>query len=459
MNTQRWRLVISVQNSPESLHQLEVNADNWITALRLGREQLGEQGGLPPGATCDVAQQGKVTIFDPNEQRTYLLESLDSATAALAANAPSSKQPSAPPQAPTPRRETVAYSTPIAPSTRIPQHTVGYVAKPASLTPPRQPSRRPDKIVDRQHGWTLLTQRDADPTSDTPLLYRERSYVVDSGTDINTVEQLLKNAFEMLRAGLATKARGKYLNLAVFDHHWNERPERPPLVTLQWKDWLSEPALSLVAPSPSTSMPQTTPSSPAPEPSVKSRSKPPPSPFRSGSPTTSEHDLRLAGVFEDMQDLQLLKTPAEGLHFAAQILKKNIPCDAIGAYLYDINANKFRLVAAEGEQAERHTGEAITSDTGLFQLVSIHQEEPYAFDNVTQDPRYVVTSDGLLQPNPQTMLLMPLTYDHISLGALQLVNRNDAPTFDVHDKNILAYVAKQLAHFVHSARIRLMNAP
>lgn len=55
------------------LHDVTVQAENWMTALRNGRTQIGEQGGVPTGASCAVAPDGKVTILDPAAQRTYVV--------------------------------------------------------------------------------------------------------------------------------------------------------------------------------------------------------------------------------------------------------------------------------------------------------------------------------------------------------------------------------------------------
>ncbi|MCA9583628.1 MAG: hypothetical protein KC416_17640, partial [Myxococcales bacterium] len=44
-----------------------------MAALRAGREKLGEKEGVPAGASCAVASDGRVTIMDPVAQRSYLL--------------------------------------------------------------------------------------------------------------------------------------------------------------------------------------------------------------------------------------------------------------------------------------------------------------------------------------------------------------------------------------------------
>ncbi|MCB9667417.1 MAG: GAF domain-containing protein [Myxococcales bacterium] len=451
MSSNRWRLVISAPDAPSPLHQIEVDADNWITALRLGREALGQHGGLPPGASCDVSTPGKVVIFDAPGMRTYVLESMGPSDDATNLSHPraSTAEPS---QSPRVRSRTLAYEpgSRSAAGARLspPANTIGSIAKAASVAPSPGASLSPS-FGEGHNGWQLLSQRDVDATPEIPLTYRERSYVIKPGTDIGEAQQLLLAAFEMLQAGMATKGRGKYFNMAVFDHAWQDRPTAPPLITLKWKDWFKEPILH-IRQAPSTPRAVAVPAS------AKSRSEPPPSPFRSGGPSTSEHDIRLAGIFEDMQDLQLLKSPAEGLHFATQLLKKTIACEAIGAYIYDINSHKFRLVSAEGERAEQRTGEAVSSDTGLLRAASLLDEEPLTVNSVATDSRYVPSSDAHLEANPSTMMLMPLSYDDVLLGMLQLVNRQHAKMFDANDKSLVTYVGKQLSEFVHFARIRML---
>ncbi|MBK8168886.1 MAG: hypothetical protein IPK60_00915 [Sandaracinaceae bacterium] len=74
MATKTWRLTVSGLGATGSpLHDVTVQAENWMTALRVGRTQIGEQGGVPTGASCAVAPDGKVTILDPAAQRAYVV--------------------------------------------------------------------------------------------------------------------------------------------------------------------------------------------------------------------------------------------------------------------------------------------------------------------------------------------------------------------------------------------------
>ncbi|TAK32867.1 MAG: hypothetical protein EPO40_01415 [Myxococcaceae bacterium] len=104
---------------------------------------------------------------------------------------------------------------------------------------------------------TLLFERDQDPSATNPLTYRERVFTVAPGTTVAQAEALARQALTTLKRSLATRPRGRYVTVAVFDHVFSHRPSESPLVVLRWKDWRSDvaelqvrPALAAVAPVP-----------------------------------------------------------------------------------------------------------------------------------------------------------------------------------------------------------------
>ena len=48
VTTKKWRLIITPLSGNPPLHQLEVEASNWMGALRAARKEIGEDGGVPP---------------------------------------------------------------------------------------------------------------------------------------------------------------------------------------------------------------------------------------------------------------------------------------------------------------------------------------------------------------------------------------------------------------------------
>lgn len=84
---------------------------------------------------------------------------------------------------------------------------------------------------------TVLFERDQDPGPTNPLTYRERVLCVAEGTSVIEAEAVARQSMTTLKRALATRPRGRYVNVAVFDHAFSHRPSRPPLVVLRWKDW------------------------------------------------------------------------------------------------------------------------------------------------------------------------------------------------------------------------------
>jgi hypothetical protein len=91
---------------------------------------------------------------------------------------------------------------------------------------------------------SLLRKRQEEPTPESPITYREVAYVVDPGVSRGSVEALLWASFRDLSRELADRPGQKFVQLAVFDHKFDKKPERAPLGTLAWKDWRGNPVLT-----------------------------------------------------------------------------------------------------------------------------------------------------------------------------------------------------------------------
>jgi len=595
-----WRLVVTELGGTTALADVTVEAPNWMRALSSGRQAFGEEGGVPTGASCAVAHDGRVTIHDPVARRSYFLkpdaelaptpaqpaqkqapvsqwplgpelptsfeegppaprekrisqwplEPTHAPPVAPAAQArvaqwplePSSPPPPPPPPAPaapaaaSPGRVAVwpeqseAPPPPPAPSPAAqapttaaagsghvaawpteaappppppgsapskpapdPRRTMAYAASPFAPAPaaevaggaapraahsqpatpppaPPQPAAPPEVTAAQpgapqpqpaaaaspapppppsasaapptSGGWTLLSHRSEDPSPENPLYYRERTYAVPEATPEPVAEQLLRERLREVRLELERVERGKFVNLAVFDHAWQDRPQRPPIVTLQWKDWRGDPELAFPL---RTSRPS--------GPRVPSHLPP------RRRPTTDEHDARLARAFEACQDLLFLATPAEALDFVVRLLDELVTCEAVSACLYDINTNEFRFVALTGAGADVRQGEAIPADTGILGAASHVVGAAVAVPDVAADRRFDPGVDGRVGIEPHNMLYMSLSHQGRLLGMLQLINRQQKPQFSPADAEAVAYVGKQVSEFLYQARIAPESRP
>jgi hypothetical protein len=273
----------------------------------------------------------------------------------------------------------------------------------------------------------VLLERNEDPTPENPLCYRERAYLLPRGTTVPEAEAALRWKLSDLKKAMEGKPRGAFVNLAVFDHRWKDSPERPPVITLQWRDWRNEVAVDYPAAARLSSLP------PA---------------------TAAGQDDRLADVFEALDELPRLRTPAEGLDFAVRLLEQMIPSEATSACLYDINTDELRFVALSGAGAVERQGQAIARGAGLFGQAAKAEHNSSVFPNVLVEPLFDSAVDSRPGVDARNVLLRPIVHEHQLLGMLQLLNRNNAAAFSAQDVNVINYVAERLAVFLVNVRAR-----
>jgi len=451
--TKRWRVVVAKLGAGGVVHEAEVDASNWMGALRKTREGMSERPSVPPGVSCSIDGDGVATVLDAASRRKFVLSPLaGSATAASppaaeapAAPAPATAAPSAEPaEAKRKRFQTVAFTEGMTAMGGGPAVAVGVGAKavPAAPEPPSASSPMPPVTVaetrpaapaspprprlSNEAELELVYSRDVEPTAENPLCYRERAYVVQRGVLLAEAEGKLRTALDVLKHELAPRPRGKLVNLALFDHRFRDAPERPPVVTVQWRDWRDDVVVEYPA-------------------STRQSSLPPP-------PGPSSHDDRLAEVFEALEALSHKPTAADGLDFGVQLIERVVPAEAISACLYDINTDELRFVAVLGSGAEHVQGKAVPRNAGLFAQALRVENQATLVRDVLVEPAFNPDVDSRPGLDAQSILLRPMSHERQLVGMLQLVNRRHTAGFDAADINIVSYVAERLAEFVLVSR-------
>jgi hypothetical protein len=230
---------------------------------------------------------------------------------------PAPIQPSAPPAAPEPTRPAammmpsappptveIPPTEPIIPSRAIsvgfepppaPAHATAppasATAPPASATAPPAPSTTmpaPAAPISVPTAplpeCKLILSREQQPTKSSPITYREHACCVPAGTSEADAERVLLARLERTKQELASVPRGKLVNLAVFDHVFRDRPARPPLVALVWKDWRGEQPDVRYPSRPGASMP---PPSLGPPSGLRAPSAPAPAPAPASAPVAA----------------------------------------------------------------------------------------------------------------------------------------------------------------------------
>ncbi len=159
-------------------------------------------------------------------------------TAAVVAAAADAVSPPPPPGAVNAPAVSAAPAAPASSAAKAP--SVPPAAAPRPTAPPR-----PKPTIGKEHGEVFF-RRGEDPNSKAPLTYRELAVVVPVGTTTTIAGAAAHVHLDLVRWELdqAHAPAGRLVQLAIFDHRWEKRPERPPIVTLKWKDWSPEPIVT-----------------------------------------------------------------------------------------------------------------------------------------------------------------------------------------------------------------------
>jgi hypothetical protein len=282
----------------------------------------------------------------------------------------------------------------------------------------------------------LLFDRNEEPTEGNPLFYCERAYLLPRGISIADAEAALRWKLADMQRELEARRRGKLVNLAVFDHRWHDVPERPPVITLQWRDWRSEVVVDY--------------------PAAARHSSAPPAP---SSPPSGGHDDRLADVFEALGALGRLTSAADALDFAVKLIERTVPCEAVAACLYDINTDELRFVALTGTGAAELQGRAVSRASGLFGPAARLEHHASVFKDVFVEPAFDPEIDSRPGLDARTIVLRPIVHEHQLLGMLQLINRTGRLEFTSEDAHLVSYIAERLSEFINAARRHRSQQP
>jgi GAF domain-containing protein len=358
--------------------------------------------------------------------------------------------------------------------------------------------------------FELLRRRSEEPTPRAPITYREEAYVVAAGTQRNAVEALLRERLGVVQTELSSGPPGKLVQLAIFDHSFSDKPVRPPLGTLAWKDWRGDPVLGFPAfgdPAPPLSSrsppaptarsaehvngvrhaePATTSPLPAPAPAAVAAPVPTsepvpaqapavaaaPAPAATSAPVTASSPSgtrasrprlivprRRAGedliseLFEIMHELHFARDIATGSEFVAGVLSDVIPSDVLLIQIFDINTRKFVVVRARG----------VGSDKAL--LHSTPDNDPKIVEIMRRDQVRALRPNGeddfktgrwaYIQDEISQVLVGPVRQGGRYLGLIELANPLGGDPFHQTEINALDYICSQFADFVASRPIVL----
>jgi hypothetical protein len=309
------------------------------------------------------------------------------------------------------------------------------------------------------------------PKPEAPITYREDVYVVEPGTSKHSVEVLLLERFERVRAELASSPSGQLVRLAVFDVAFEGRPPHPPLGTLAWKDWRGSPILGFPffgeeAPPMTSSLPPrpdhkfdsvAAPPNPVPviEPEksqparAASKSNPAPSASAAAAPLAPRRaasDDLIADLFERLAELMFANGVVAAANYLLDALAEVIPTDFAVAQVFDLNTRSFVVVRTRGPGLERALLES-TLDTDPLISAVMHGRGAQAF-NAAADERFQRGRWKLAAAPLEHVLCGAARQGGRYLGLVELANPAGGTPFGANEINALDYACEQFAEFV-----------
>lgn len=209
----------------------------------------------PPVAISDAHAAAPLVVelsapAAPSEFPTVQLPAAPNTVVTIPADAVSAPPP--PPVA------EIAVTAPIAPIVTVAEATLPSEARPPSIpdissspvaAPPEPPASPPTNgaaAPGATAAFEVFRSREEAPSNDNPIAYRELALATSQALTREAAELLILSAFDEAKRTLPT-AGGRYLQIALFDHRFEKRPERAPLATLSWKDWKGEPVVEFPA--------------------------------------------------------------------------------------------------------------------------------------------------------------------------------------------------------------------
>lgn len=283
----------------------------------------------------------------------------------------------------------------------------------------------------------VLLSRDEEASTESPITYRERIYLVAPGLAERDLGAVLEAKLVEVRAELEPKKAGKLVNLALYDQKFEGKPKTRPLATLRWKDWAKGGA-EIAFPRASAAVA----AKPAPDaPTERHSTAPPP------RKTDVHADDLIGDLFEAMHDLHFVGDVLEGAAWVLGLATQKLEASAGYVHFYDINRREFVVVRAVGARAL----DAV--------LLRTPEKEPLLAQAMRRR-QAIVVGDATAEARPsgerwakfgddlRSVICAPVMLAGRFLGAIEVINPNDGGAFVDADGHALSYIAEQLGEYL-----------
>ncbi len=126
--------------------------------------------------------------------------------------------------------------------------------------------------------------------------------------------------------------------------------------------------------------------------------------------------------------------------------------EAASIALYDAATDRLVFRVAAGEQGQGVVGLAVPPDQGLVGYVYT-SGQALAISDVRSDPRFGRSFAESTQYVPRSIVAVPLTDDHGTIGVLEVLDKRDEAAFSLRDIELASVFARQAAVAISATRV------
>ncbi|MCU0663751.1 MAG: GAF domain-containing protein [Myxococcota bacterium] len=192
----QWQVIIPGDEKGSAATEVHVDAENWLSALRLGLQKCGITGQVFSNISCNIKPDQSVEVRDYVTNKVFLLRPGGEAPRASAAPAPTAPRKSHP----------VDFGTTPALIKDLPSHELFYT-------------------------------RDEVPDDGSDICFRERLIAIAPKQSRDDAAQLVQAYFMQAKAMGGIDGAKLFVSVQVFDHKFSEQSQRPAVAALTWKQW------------------------------------------------------------------------------------------------------------------------------------------------------------------------------------------------------------------------------
>jgi GAF domain-containing protein len=164
----------------------------------------------------------------------------------------------------------------------------------------------------------------------------------------------------------------------------------------------------------------------------------------SGEPAPEHVLVRLESAFEALSELPFQQDVGAAFDLACDVLQSELPSEAIAGGLYNINADEIRIVAARGMEQDLLRGSILPRERCF---AGREADGPFVIHGGADEGDWVCFGGDEAE-----VLLCPIVHEAHLLGVLAVAEPLCASGFEEHDRELVSYVASQLAAFIQARR-------